>query len=79
MKIKRFTEQYLDNESIDNYLMNKIYGILDYELELEYEQYSDDLTISKESKKISAEKIFNMLKEEGINFELLKNTGKYNL
>lgn len=79
MKIKKFTEQYSDNESIDDYLINKIYSVLDSELYMEYAPYTDDYIISNESKKKSAQEIFNILVEIGINFELLKNTGKYNL
>lgn len=71
MKIKKF------NENIDNLhdLEYDIYTIIDDNVEYDnHENY-----ITTDSKLKAARKIIRDLIEKGINFELIKNTNKYNL
>lgn len=71
MKIKKF------NENADNLedLVYDIYTIIDDNVEYDYIEYH----ITSDSKLKAARKIIKDLIEKGINFELLKNTEKYNL
>jgi len=77
MKIKKFNEQYSDDE-FD--IINEIDDIIKDEVILKDVPWTEhDQTLDGDSTLDAARRIFNMLKEKGINFELLKNTNKYNL
>lgn len=78
MKVKKFTEN-IDKADIREEIIQSIADlILDY-VDLINVPYTDDMTLDKISVNYTSTEIYKMLLDKGVNFELLKNTNKYNI
>lgn len=77
MKILRYNEKYTED---DFNIINEIDYLIKDEVILKDVPWTEhDQTLDTESTLDAAKRIFNMLINKGINFQLLKNKEKYNI